>query len=248
MMFDLSDRVALVTGASRGIGAETSRHLAAQGSAVVLAARSVDRLNEVADEIREAGGRAWPLELDLSDPAAIPQAFTTLPEDFREIDILVSNAGIVDDNLLARMKLEQWQRVLDVNLTASYALCRALLRGMLKRRHGRIVLVSSVVALMGNPGQTNYAAAKAGLVGFAKSLAREVGSRGITVNVIAPGYVSTAMTEELQDAAREKLEQTSVLGRLGEPADIASAVVYLASEEAGYVTGQVLNVSGGLYI
>ena len=247
-MFELRDRVALVTGASRGIGAETARHLAAQGASVVLAARSLESLEALAKEIREAGGKAWPLELDLSEPEGIVEAIGSLPEDFQEIDILVSNAGIVNDNLLARMSLEQWESVLRVNLTASYALCRALLRGMLKRRRGRIVLVSSVVGLMGNAGQTNYAASKAGLVGFAKSLAREVGSRGITVNVVAPGYVSTAMTEDLPETARQQLEQSIVLGRLGEPADIATAVTYLVSDEAGYVTGQVLNVSGGLYI
>lgn len=247
-MFELRDRVALVTGASRGIGAEIARHLAAQGASAVLAARSVDSLEQVAMEIREAGGKAWPLELDLADSESIPDVLAGLPEDFRDVDILVSNAGIVDDNLLVRMSLEQWERVLKVNLTASYALCRALVRGMLKRRRGRIVLVSSVVGLMGNAGQTNYAASKAGLVGFAKSLAREVGSRGITVNVVAPGYVSTSMTEDLPDAARQQLEKEIVLGRLGEPADIASSVLYLASDEAGYVTGQVLNVSGGLYI
>ncbi len=247
-MFELTERVALVTGASRGIGAATARHLAAQGAAVVLAARSVEELEAVAEQIREAGGKAWPLELDLSQPEVIADTIAGLPEDFQEIDILVSNAGIVDDNLLARMSLEQWERVLRINLTASYALCRALMRGMLKRRRGRIILVSSVVGLMGNAGQTNYAASKAGLVGFAKSLAREVGSRNITANVVAPGYVSTAMTDDLPETARQQLEQSIVLGRLGEPADIAAAVTYLASEEAGYVTGQVLNVSGGLYI
>ncbi len=247
-MFRLNDRVALITGASRGIGAETARQLAAQGAAVVLAARSVDSLEAVAEEIRDAGGRAWPLELDLDQPESVSEVLATLPEDFKAIDVLVSNAGITDDNLLARMTLEQWDRVLRVNLTASYALSKALLRGMLRRRRGRIVLVSSVVGLMGNAGQTNYAASKAGLVGFAKSLAREVGSRGITVNVVAPGYVSTAMTEDLPEAARAQLEQSIVLGRLGDPADIATAVGYLVSDEAGYVTGQVLNVSGGLYI
>lgn len=247
-MFELRDRVALVTGASRGIGLETARHLVAQSAAVVLAARTLDSLEQEAEKIREAGGKAWPLQLDLADPESIPDALAGLPEDFRNIDILVSNAGIVDDNLLVRMSLEQWERVIKVNLTASYALSRALLRGMLKRRRGRIVLVSSVVGLMGNAGQTNYAASKAGLVGFAKSLAREVGSRGITANVVAPGYVRTSMTEDLPDDAREQLEESIVLGRLGEPADIAAAVLYLASDEAGYVTGQVLNVSGGLYI
>ncbi len=247
-MFELDGKVALVTGASRGIGAETARRLAAQGAGVVVAARSVDKLEEVAEEIREYGGRAWPLALDLNQPEAISGALAELPEDFANVDILVSNAGITADNLLARMKLEEWESVLRVNLTASYALTRALLRGMLKRRQGRIILVSSVVGLMGNAGQTNYAASKAGLVGFAKSLAREVGSRGITVNVVAPGYVETAMTADLPEAARERLEESIVLGRLGTTADIASAVVYLASDEAGYQTGQVLNVSGGLYI
>jgi 3-oxoacyl-[acyl-carrier protein] reductase len=247
-MFDLKDRTALVTGASRGIGEATARLLGARGARVVLAARSRERLEELADELTAEGVEAAALELDLSRPEGIKEALGQLESPFDQIDVLVSNAGVTDDNLLVRMSLEQWQRVIDTNLTAAYALCRELARGMMKRRYGRIVLVSSVVGLMGNAGQTNYAASKAGLVGFAKSLARELGSRGITVNVVAPGYVETDMTRDLPENVTDRLTQEIVLGRLGSVDDIAAAILYLASLEAGYVTGEVLNVSGGLYL
>jgi 3-oxoacyl-[acyl-carrier protein] reductase len=247
-MFRLDGRVALVTGASQGIGHGIARALAAQGAAVVAAARSADKLADLCDEIAAAGGRAHALALDLGEPAAVAGRLETLPEDFAAVDVLVNNAGITDDTLLARMSLEQWERVLGVNLTGTFAVTKAIIRGMMRRRFGRVVSISSVVGLMGNPGQANYAASKAGLVGFTKSLARELGSRGITANVVAPGYVTTAMTAELPEKAREELERNIVLGRLGTVEDIAAAVVYLASDEASYVTGQVLNVSGGLYI
>ena len=181
-------------------------------------------------------------------PDEMEARLAELPEDFAEIDILVNNAGITADNLLARLKMDDWQRVLDTNLTGPYALTRLLIRGMMRRRWGRIISVSSVVGLMGNVGQANYAAAKAGLIGFSKSLAREFGSRNITVNVVAPGYIETAMTDALPEAAQKSLTDSIVLRRLGTVDDVAAPVVFLASEEAGYVTGHVLNVSGGLYI
>ena len=215
---------------------------------MVLAARSADKLEALAEEIRGAGGRATALALDLTRPDEMEARLAELPEDFAEIDILVNNAGITADNLLARLKMDDWQRVLDTNLTGPYALTRLLIRGMMRRRWGRIISVSSVVGLMGNVGQANYAAAKAGLIGFSKSLAREFGSRNITVNVVAPGYIETAMTDALPEAAQKSLTDSIVLRRLGTVDDVAAPVVFLASEEAGYVTGHVLNVSGGLYI
>lgn len=241
----LDGKTALITGASQGIGAAVARLLAGQGAKVVLAARSEDKLADLAGELGDA---ALPFALDVSKPEQVAERLSELPEGFADIDILVNNAGITADGLLARMDLEQWQRVLDVNLTGAYAVTKALLRGMIRRRGGRIVMVSSVVGMMGNPGQTNYAASKAGLIGFAKSLAKEVGSRNITVNVVAPGYIETAMTGELPDSAREELTRNLVIKRLGQVEDIAGAVLYLASDEAAYVTGQVLNVSGGLYV
>ena len=247
-MFSLEEKTALVTGASQGIGAEIAKALAGQGAAVILAARSKDKLEALAGEIESAGGRAIALALDLSQPEALASSLKELPEDWSAVDILVNNAGITADGLFLRMKLEQWESVLRTNLTGTFALTKEISKGMIRRRSGRIIQVSSVVALMGNPGQTNYAASKAGLIGFSKSLAREIGGRGVTVNVVAPGYVETAMTEKISDKARDELVSAIVLGRMGNPRDIASAVVYLASEEASYVTGEVLNVSGGLYI
>jgi 3-oxoacyl-[acyl-carrier protein] reductase len=247
-MFRLDNRTALVTGASQGIGEAIARRLAEQGARVVLAARSEDKLKELAARIGEAGGSSIPLALDVSQPETFAERLKSLPEDFAAVDILVNNAGITADNLLARMSLEDWERVLRTNLTGAYALTREMLRGMMKRRWGRIINITSVVGLMGNAGQANYAAAKAGLIGLTKSLARELGSRSITVNAVAPGYIETAMTERLPAAAREELSGSIALKRLGTVEDVASAVLYLASEEAGYVTGHVLNVSGGLYI
>jgi 3-oxoacyl-[acyl-carrier protein] reductase len=247
-MFRLDGRTALVTGASQGIGEAIARRLAEQGARVVLAARSEDKLKDLAARIGEAGGSAVPLVLDVSQPETFAERLKTLPADLAGVDILVNNAGITADNLLARMSLDDWERVLRTNLTGAYALTRELLRGMMKRRWGRIINVTSVVGLMGNAGQANYAAAKAGLIGLTKSLARELGSRSITANAVAPGYIETAMTANLPAASREELSGSIALKRLGTVDDIAAAVLYLASEEAGYVTGHVLNVSGGLYI
>jgi 3-oxoacyl-[acyl-carrier protein] reductase len=247
-MFRLDGRTALVTGASQGIGAGVARALAAQGARVVLAARSVERLEALAAEIEAAGGAARPLRLDLADPASIEVAVASLEGEFAQVDVLVNNAGVTDDGLLLRMSLEQWERVLRTNLTGAFALTKALVRGMMKRRFGRVITVSSVVGLMGNAGQANYAASKAGLIGFSKSIARELGSRGITANVVAPGFVATAMTEALPEQVKESMLAGTALGRFGTVDDVAAAVVFLASEEAGYVTGEVINVSGGLYM
>ena len=247
-MFKLDGKTALVTGASQGIGEAIARRLAERGARVVLAARSEDKLKDLAARIDAGGGCARPLALDVSQPETFPERLKQLPEDFANVDILVNNAGITADNLLARMSLADWERVIRTNLTGAYALTREVLRGMMKRRWGRVINITSVVGLMGNAGQANYAAAKAGLIGLTKSLARELGSRSITVNAIAPGYVETAMTANLPEAAREELSGSIALKRLGTVDDVAWAALYLASEEAGYVTGHVLNVSGGLYI
>lgn len=246
--FRLDDRTALVTGASRGIGEAVARRLAAHGARVVLASRSVERLEEIAGEIASAGGEAHALALDLSDPASVPDALGALPEEWSEIEILVNNAGVTADALLARLSLEDWERVINTNLTGTYAVTRSLVRGMMRRRWGRIISISSVIGLMGNQGQANYAASKAGLIGFSKSLARELGSRNVTVNVVAPGYVVTAMTENLPADTKKELEGAIPLRRLGTVEDMAWSVLFLASEEGGYITGHTLNVSGGLYI
>ena len=247
-MFELDGKTALVTGASQGIGRAVAERLAGQGARVVLAARSLDKLEALAEEIRARGGEAQPLHLDVSNPGGVAAELAELPEPFSAVDILVNNAGITRDGLFARMKVDQWEEVLTTNLTGAFAVTRELVRGMMRKRWGRIVFVSSVVGLMGNAGQANYAASKAGLVGLAKSLARELGRWTVTVNVVAPGFVETAMTEALDEKAREELSRGIVLGRFGSAGDVAAAVLFLASEEAGYVTGEVLNVSGGLYI
>jgi 3-oxoacyl-[acyl-carrier protein] reductase len=247
-MFRLDGKTALVTGASQGIGDAVARRLAAQGARVVVAARNEERLRALAGEIAAAGGEAHVLALDVAQPATLGAQLKTLPAPFAEIDILINNAGITADNLLARMSLDDWERVIATNLTGAFALTKEVVRTMMRKRWGRVISVSSVVGLMGNAGQANYAASKAGLIGFSKSLARELGSRNITVNVVAPGYIETAMTERLPEANRAELAGAIALKRLGAVADVAWAVLYLASEEAGYVTGETINVSGGLYI
>jgi 3-oxoacyl-[acyl-carrier protein] reductase len=247
-MLKLDNKTALVTGASQGIGEAIAKLLALQGARVVVAARNEEKLRSLAAYIDAGGGCARPLALDVSQPETFGERLKSLPADFAEIDILVNNAGITADNLLARMSLDDWERVLRTNLTGAFALSKEVIRGMMKRRWGRIVNVSSVVGMMGNAGQANYAASKAGLIGFTKSLARELGSRNITVNVVAPGYIETAMTAALPEASRESLTGAIALKRLGTVDDVATAVLFLASEEAGYITGHTLNVSGGLYI
>jgi 3-oxoacyl-[acyl-carrier protein] reductase len=247
-MLKLDGKTALVTGASQGIGEAIAKLLARQGARVVLAARNEEKLKNLAAYIDAGGGCARPLALDVSAPETFGERLKSLPPDFADVDILVNNAGITADNLLARMSLDDWERVLRTNLTGAFALTREVVRGMMKRRWGRIINVSSVVGMMGNAGQANYAASKAGLIGFSKSLARELGSRNITVNVVAPGYIETAMTEGLPAAAKEDLTGSIALKRLGTVDDVAWAVLFLACEEGGYITGHTMNVSGGLYI
>jgi len=248
-MFDLSGKTALVTGASGGIGGAIARALHAQGAAVVLSGTRADALEAVKAELDslKGSGRAFIAPANLSDSASVE----ALPKAAEEvagagIDILVNNAGITKDNLFMRMKDEEWDQVLAVNLTAAFRLSRAVLRGMMKKRWGRIVQISSVVGATGNPGQSNYAAAKAGLVGMTKSLAAEVASRNITVNVIAPGFIQTGMTEVLSDQQKEMISGRIPAGRIGMPAEIAAAVVYLASQEAAYVTGETIHINGGM--
>jgi len=247
-LFSLDGKTALVTGASQGIGEAIARHLAHQGARVIVAARTVEKLEKLAGELSSAGAQVHVLRLDLADSEEIGALVKELPDPFAEIDILVNNAGITADNLFVRMKLEEWDRVLRINLTGAFAVTRAVSRGMMRRRWGRIISISSVVGLMGNAGQANYAAAKAGLVGFSKSLAREIASREVTVNVVAPGFIETAMTDQIPEKSRRDLLGAIPLQRLGGVDDIATAVGFLASEEAGYITGHVLNVSGGLYM
>ena len=238
-MFDLSGRRALVTGASGGIGAAIARGLHARGCHVVLAGRRREALDELATALAE---RCDSVTGDIADAAAA-DALVAVAEP---VDILVNNAGITRDMLALRLKDADWQAVIDTNLGAAFRLSRAALRGMVKRRWGRIVNISSIVGLTGNPGQANYAAAKAGLIGMSKALAQEVAARGITVNCIAPGFIDTAMTRELDLKQRDALLGRIPAGRLGEGSDIAAGVVYLASREAGYMTGQTLHINGGM--
>ena len=245
-MANLEGRSALVTGASQGIGRACALELARQGASLWLAARNQDALRAVADEIESAGGQARVTCLDLSSTQAIEEGLAPVLAD-GGVDVLVNNAGITDDGLFLRMKDEQWQRVIETNLTGTMRVTRALLRPMMKKRWGRIVLISSVVGQMGNPGQANYAASKAGMIGFGKALAREIASRGITVNSVAPGYIETAMTADLNDEQRQALLTVVPAGRMGTPEDVASAVSWLSSDGASYVTGHVLAVNGGMY-
>ena len=246
-MIDLSDRVAFVTGASRGIGRAIALRLAASGAAVAACARE-DHAGGVAAEITAAGGSAAALSADVTGAGELQAAVRAALDRFGRIDILVNNAGIARDQLLMRMKPEEWDAVIATNLTAAYSCTQAVLRPMLKQRWGRVINVGSVVGQSGNPGQANYAASKAGLIGFSKALAQEVAARGITVNVVAPGFIETDMTAALTGAARAALAERIPAGRLGRPEDVAAAVCYLAAEEASYITGQVIGVNGGMYM
>ncbi len=245
-MIDLSGRVAIVTGASRGIGRAIARQLAARGAHVIAAARG-DHAREVADEIAASGGRGESAALDVTDAGAADQLVVSTLERHGRVDILVNNAGIARDQLMLRMKREDWDAVLATNLTAVFALTQAVLKPMIRQRGGRIVCISSVIGQRGNAGQANYAASKAGVIGFAKAVALEVASRGITVNVVAPGLIETDMTREMTERAREEWASKIPLRRLGTPDDIASAVCFLASDAASYITGHVLAVNGGMY-
>jgi 3-oxoacyl-[acyl-carrier protein] reductase len=245
-MIDLSGRIAIVTGASRGIGRGIARQLAACGAHVIAAARG-EHARGVADEITAGGGRAEAVALDVTEAGAPERLVAETLEKHQRIDILVNNAGIARDQLVLRMKREDWDAVLTTNLTAAYTLTQAVLKPMIRQRAGRIVCISSVVGQRGNAGQANYAASKAGLIGFSKSVALEVASRGITVNVVAPGLIETDMTRAITGDAREDWASKIPLRRFGTPDDIASAVCFLASDEASYITGQVLAVNGGMY-
>jgi len=246
-MIDLSGRIAIVTGASRGIGAAIARQLARQGAHVVAAARA-ENARAVADEIAASGGRAEAVALEVTDAGSAERIVTETMDRHGRVDVLVSNAGIARDQLLLRMKREDWDAVLATNLTAAFALTQAVLKPMLRQRAGRVICISSVVGQSGNAGQANYAASKAGLVGFAKAVALEVASRGITVNVVAPGLIDTDMTRAIAESARNDWASKIPLRRLGTPDDVASAVCFLASDEASYITGQVLAVNGGMYM
>jgi 3-oxoacyl-[acyl-carrier protein] reductase len=246
-MIELSGRVALVTGASRGIGAAIARRLAFQGARVVAAART-DNARPVAEDITRTGGQAEAITLDVTDGSAAETAMAGIVERHGRIDILVNNAGIARDQLLLRMKRDDWDAVLTTNLTAAFALTQAALKSMIRQRQGRIISISSVVGQSGNAGQANYAASKAGLIGFTKAVALEVASRGITANVVAPGLIETDMTQSIAEKAREQWESRIPLRRLGTPDDVAAAVCFLASDEASYITGQVLAVNGGMYM
>lgn len=248
-MSALTGKVSLVTGASRGIGRAIAAALAADGATVVLAARDEAKLAEGVRAIEAAGGKAMPVSMDVAAPASVEAGIARVLETLGRIDHLVNNAGITRDNLLLRMKPEEWQDVIATNLSSVYYCTQAVLRPMLKQKSGgRIVNVTSVVGVMGNAGQANYAASKAGIIGFTKSIAREIASRGITVNAVAPGFIDTDMTHAMTDKAREAIVGSIPLGRVGRPEDIAATVSFLVSESAGYITGQVLGVDGGFHM
>lgn len=242
-MFDLSGKCALVTGASGGIGAAVAEALHGAGAAVALSGTREAPLHDLAERL---GGRAHVLPCNLSDAAAVGTLPTRAAEAMGSVDILVNNAGITRDNLFMRMSDEEWTQVLDVNLTATMRLCKGVIRGMMKARWGRIVNIGSVVGVIGNPGQANYAAAKAGMVGMSKSIAYEVATRGITVNCVAPGFIATAMTDKLTEDQKDGLMRQIPAGRMGEADEVAAAVLYLSSTEAAYVTGATLHVNGGM--
>ena len=247
-MISLDGRIALVTGASQGIGRACAVALAKAGAQVALAARNATKLAEVAAEIEAAGGKAMPFELDLASEDSIKSVTKAVVAQYGKIEILVNNGGITRDNLMLRMKLADWNAVLQTNLTGAFLLTQAASSSMLKARWGRIINISSVVGETGQAGQANYAASKAGLIGLTMSLARELASRNITVNAVAPGYISTPMTDVLNDQQRSAMLTQIPLDRAGTPEDVASAVVFLASDQASYITGHVLDVNGGMYM
>jgi 3-oxoacyl-[acyl-carrier protein] reductase len=244
----MNNRVAFITGASRGIGRACAVALSQAGARVVLAARNREKLEAVAAEIRTAGREAFVVEIDLASQESIKQAFAKAHADFGPTEVLVNNAGVTKDGLAVRMKAEDWNFVLNTNLTGAFFCTQQVLQPMMRARWGRIINITSVVGEMGNAGQANYSASKAGLIGLTKSLAQEMGGRGITVNAVAPGFVQTDMTGVLSDDMKEKLLANIPLRRMGDPSDVAAAVKFLAAEDAGYVTGHVLDVNGGLYM
>jgi 3-oxoacyl-[acyl-carrier protein] reductase len=245
MKVDLTGKTALVTGASRGIGDAIARRLAETGAHVLCAARSGDAVEKLAAELNASGGKATAVQLDITAADVRERIGALLKE--QPIDILVNNAGITEDDLFIRMKPEAWSNVLRTNLDSAFHITQEIVKKMIRARWGRVINISSVVGLMGNPGQVNYASSKAAIIGFTKALALEIGSRNVTVNAVAPGFITTSMTDAMTDDARMKLEERIALRRLGTVDDIAYAVVFLASEQASYITGTVMNVSGGLY-
>jgi len=247
-MFSLSGKVALVTGASQGIGRETALALSEAGAKVAVAARSEEKLAALAQEIAAKGGEAFAVKMDVADAEQIKAGFKAVLEKFGRLDILVNNAAITRDGLALRMKQEDWDAVIRTNLTGAHLCTQQALATMMRARAGRIINISSVVAQMGNAGQANYVAAKAGLIGLTKAIAIEISSRNVTVNAVAPGFIETPMTDVLSDKVKEELKTRIPLGRMGTGRDVAAAIVFLASDEAGYITGHVLDVNGGLYL
>ena len=244
----MKGRVAFITGASQGIGRECAAELARAGARVIVGARQQDKLQQLVEEIRSSGGEADAVSLDVSSRDSVKAAFQQARELCERVDILVNNAGITRDGLALRMSAENWDGVIETNLSGSFACIQAVLSGMVRARWGRIINISSVVGVSGNPGQANYAASKAGLIGLTKSLAQEVASRNITVNAVAPGYIQTAMTGVLDDKVKQKIEETIPLRRIGLPQEVAHGVRFLASDQAAYITGHVLHINGGLYM
>jgi 3-oxoacyl-[acyl-carrier protein] reductase len=247
-MFNLTGQTALITGASGGIGKAIARAFHAQGATIAISGTREDALQSLATELKgtRKDNQVYVVPCNLQDPEAVENLFPRAEELMGKVDILVNNAGITRDGLSIRLKDEDWANVLDVNLTSSFRLCRAALKAMMRRRTGRIINISSVVGVTGNAGQANYASAKAGLIGLSKSLAQEAASRGITVNCIAPGFIASAMTDELPESVKEKILMSVPQGRMGTPEEIATGAVYLASPEAGYITGQTLHINGGM--
>jgi 3-oxoacyl-[acyl-carrier protein] reductase len=244
----LSNEIALVTGASRGIGKAIAAVLGSRGATVIGTATSENGAQGITAALSASGHQGAGKVLNVTDPDSIAALMTSVQEEFGTPTILVNNAGITRDNLLMRMKDDEWDSVIETNLTSAFRMSKACLRGMMKAKHGRIVTITSVIGATGNPGQANYAATKAGVIGFTKSLAREIGSRGITVNAVAPGFIDTDMTRELPEAQQQALLEQIPLGRLGAVEDIANAVAFLSSEDAAYITGETIHVNGGMYM